>query len=212
MAFLAWLADAVLLVCFIFLVVKAFEDDTIEGMLVLLLPFYFLFYAFARFKGERKVLIRSLLVLSLLGPVLHIAVPLITARYDPCHFVTESEVEATLNEPVGEPERQEQRTPLGAGKVCRYRTVKEPPMEVLVTLVRNCQSLAAARGRADELVPGLQELGDDALWDGSSLLVRQGNTCFVLRLEEENPESGSNGSRPLEVSKALARKAISKVR
>ena len=44
-------------VCGIIILISAFQDEVIEGVLCLLCPFYILYYAFTGFKHEKKGLI-----------------------------------------------------------------------------------------------------------------------------------------------------------
>jgi translocator protein len=54
---LAALFGLVTLVCAAFLIVHAFRRSVGTGMMVLLIPFYILFYAFSQFEHPRKNLI-----------------------------------------------------------------------------------------------------------------------------------------------------------
>ena len=74
---LAALFGLVTLLCAVLLVVHAFRRSVGTGMMVLLIPFYILFYAFSQFEHPRKNLIvagffaGSLLSAVLLGLGLH---------------------------------------------------------------------------------------------------------------------------------------------
>jgi len=45
------------LVCYIIILIAAFQDEVIQGVLSLCVPFYILYYAFARFESDNKGLI-----------------------------------------------------------------------------------------------------------------------------------------------------------
>jgi hypothetical protein len=44
-------------VCSIIILIAAFKDETVKGLLCLFIPFYILYYAFTGFKHEKKGLI-----------------------------------------------------------------------------------------------------------------------------------------------------------
>ncbi len=47
-------------VCGIIILIAAFQEDVTQGLLCLCIPFYILYYAFARFESENKALILAI--------------------------------------------------------------------------------------------------------------------------------------------------------
>ena len=72
MEFLAILLYLVALVCSIIILIHAFKASVGQGFLCLCIPFYILYYAFARFEHPKKNLILvAWLVCGILGGVLY---------------------------------------------------------------------------------------------------------------------------------------------
>ncbi len=58
-------------VCGIIILVAAFQEDVVQGLLSLCVPFYILYYAIARFESDNKALIIAIwLVGGIVGNVL----------------------------------------------------------------------------------------------------------------------------------------------
>jgi len=61
-------------VCSIIILIHAFQSEVLQGILCLCVPFYVLYYAFAKFEHEKKGLILGCwLGLGLLGGVIQVA-------------------------------------------------------------------------------------------------------------------------------------------
>ena len=61
-------------VCGIIILIAAFQDEVIQGLLCLCVPFYVLYYAFARFESDNKWLIIGIwLGAAIVGNVLQFA-------------------------------------------------------------------------------------------------------------------------------------------
>lgn len=72
MQLLGSLLSLVALVCSIIILIHAFKASIGQGLLCLCIPFYILYYAFARFQHEKKNLILIVwLVCGVLGSLLY---------------------------------------------------------------------------------------------------------------------------------------------
>lgn len=61
-------------VCAIIILIHAFQDEVLQGILCLCLPFYVLYYAFAKFEHPKKgLIIAGWLGLGILGGIIQAA-------------------------------------------------------------------------------------------------------------------------------------------
>ena len=61
------------LVCHIIILIGAFQEDVTQGLLCLCVPFYILYFAFARYENEKKGLIIAIwLGGAIIGKILQI--------------------------------------------------------------------------------------------------------------------------------------------
>ncbi len=61
-------------VCTIIILIAAFKEEVVQGLLCLCVPFYVLYYAFVRFENDNKTLIIAVwLGGSILGAVIQVA-------------------------------------------------------------------------------------------------------------------------------------------
>jgi hypothetical protein len=71
---LAGLCSLASFACHIMILIAAFTEDVVQGILSLCIPFYILYYAFVRFQNENKAIILGVwLGGAILGAILQVA-------------------------------------------------------------------------------------------------------------------------------------------
>jgi len=210
MYYISVIATVLFWLCYLIILIKAFRDEMFQGIMCLLIPFYILYYGFARLQSERRGLILSTWLFSLfLGPAAQLVLPAFSKAAGACKLVTEADVEQALAEPVGKPKSDERTTRMGEMSVCAYTTTTEPQKELFFGVVKKqCTSLEPLRAMGEGNLLGLRGIGDEALYGGSWLLVRQQESCLLFRLEDHARPSGMTRDAKLEANLALARKAL----
>lgn len=215
---LSALASLVFAVCYLIVLVKAFQDATMEGILCLIIPLYIFYYALAKLQSDHRGLLLSLFFLSLVGaPALQFAGGLFAPKDDPCKLVTKADVEAAFNEPVAaDVERRDERTAAGEAKFCGYMTSAPPRKAVLIGVIRNCASLQPLRERAKGMKFPLTDLGEEGFYGGSDLVARSKNTCLIFFTTETGAAAltditGMSAQEKLRINRKLAEAAINRL-
>jgi len=194
----------------IYILIKAFADGILEGVLCLFVPFYVLYYAFRKLQCAHKGLVVGIWLLAAIpGPILTVY-SRVTAKADSvCKLVTKDEIESALGEAVEEPQSAELDSILGRGGACGYHTVKTPRKIVELFVTKNCESLEPIRSKPSMMT--MSGIGDEAYAGGGRLFVRKGNICTVVYLEDRAGESGLTGYARLEVERDLTEKLLERV-
>ncbi|MGH9787718.1 MAG: hypothetical protein ACRD4U_03320 [Candidatus Acidiferrales bacterium] len=215
---LSVIASLVFALCYLIILIKAFLDEILEGVLCLLIPLYIFYYALAKLKGEYRGLLLSLFFLSLFGgPALQFGSMWFAPKDDPCKLVTKADVEAAFGEPVAaDMERGGGRSAAGEAKFCAYRTQALPSKEVAIGVIRNCPSLQPLRERARDMKFPFTDFGDEGYYGGSDLMVRSKNTCLAFVIEETGSAArtgiaGMSAHEKLRVNRKLAEAAINRL-
>lgn len=191
---------------------KAFGESFGQGLLCLFIPFYILYYAFARLQSERKGFIVGVWLLALLsGPVADIlGVAFIGLKA--CTLVTKAEVEAVLGEPIEKPQPMPAPASIfGVSDICGCKTVKIPLKVVIVGLEEKCPSLDPFLKKATGKPLSLSDVGDEAYWDGTALLARKGKACLFLTIQDRAGAGGMSRAAIFQANKALAEKALTRL-
>lgn len=194
------------------IVIKAFGESIVQGLLCLFIPFYILYYAFARLQSERKGFIVGVWLLALLsGPVADtLGVAFIGLKA--CTLLTKAEVEAVLGEPIEKPQPvPAPASLLGVSDFCGCKTVKTPPKVVLVGLEEKCPSLDPLLKRATAKPLSLSDVGDEAYWDGTALVARKGKACLFLAVRDQARAGGMSQAEIFQADKTLAQKAVTRL-
>ena len=199
-------------ICSLIILVKAFQDHILQGILCLLIPIYMIYFAWARMESERKgLLMGTWLGSGLLAIVLGFfpASAVSSSQTDPCLLITKADVEAALNEPAGEP----QSGNIEGDKACMYETRGEHPKQVVVWRPFKPCPFTAAGLKAISGATSIPGLGDDAVSAGDFAFVFKGNACVRMSFIYLEPSQRGRGldAASIDAKTALARKALARL-
>lgn len=192
------------------ILVKAFEESFFQALLVLIVPFYALYYALARMQSERKgLIVGGYLFFALTGPILSFVGPLFISS-KACTLVDKAEVEQALGGEIEEPVQSQRMTPFGVIDACVCTTVQAPEKTVLLALSQDCSSLDQIRQEAAGSLLPMENLGDEAYWGGYQMVARQGSNCIYLEVRDDALQS-MNRMQRMRVGRKLATSAFARI-
>lgn len=170
----------------IVILVDAFRRHTLDGLLVLVIPFYGLFHLFFR-----QQTYKGLAIILLVGGIgLRVAA---SGNYfggaDACDLASKAEVEEAFGEKF---EDTSSSSTKGGDEVCEYKVSGSPAKVLSVGVVEDCaedrlKDVSETRTRFR-----VSDVGDAAMSAGPDLYVQKGKTCLVIRYTAGDVDSMSS--------------------
>lgn len=197
------IAGIILTACHIVITIKAFQDETFQGVLCLFVPFYIIYYGFRRLNMAGRGLFVFVYILAAGTYAWGLYRPM--GGPDACALITADEARSMLGASVGSPVRDKKASLSGAAaSSCTFTTTESPVRMVGVLYGTHCTELPAATRRMIASV-GLRGLTDEAYVGRSELLARKGDVCLGIVTKGLPEGIDAVVSREMLAKKMLAR-------
>jgi len=197
------IAGIVLAAAHIVITIKAFQDDAIQGILCLLVPFYILYYGFRRLNMTGRGVFVGIYILA--AGVYAWGAFRPAGGPDACTLITAQDAESLLGGPVGKPVSEDRASPSGAAaSACTYSTTEAPERGVSVLYGTGCVELPSESRRMMASI-GLRGLTDEAYVSRGQLLARKGDVCLGILTRGISESIDAVVSREILAKKMLQR-------
>jgi hypothetical protein len=173
------IAKFVLLACHIVITIKAFQDEIVEGALVLLVPFYLLYYGFRKMTGAGKDLFLWIYILAGATIVVGVFFPGGFGTPRVAKLVTTEFAQELLEEPAADPVCESSDTRMGKADICQFKAKSGARKDFGIIWIAKCSGLTENM-RSGMAISDLKEVADEAYSSRDNIYVRKGESCLLI--------------------------------